>query len=91
MLNIRVRHIHKKGEEATKTNVRDALQTLLDTGEMPDGWQFMFVNWKNPEKNGTSWRRGWDPRKTSNDADEFNRAFARVVQDQIRMAKVRKL
>ena len=92
MLNIRIRHIRKKGAaETTKTSVRDALQSLLDTGSMPPGWQFMFVNWKNPRKHGSSWRSGWPDANQTDDAEEFNKAFAAVVQDQIRMAHVRKL
>ena len=92
MLNIRVRQIVKKGSpESTKTNVRDALQALLDTGRMPRGWQFMWVDWKNPQKHGSSWQSGWPENKHSEDTEEFNEAFAAVVQDQIRMARVRKL
>ena len=89
MLNIRVRHIRKKGApKTTKTSVRDALQHLLDYGHMPDGWQFMYVNWKNPDKFGSSWQSGWPKRNTTDDQDEFTEAFKKVVQDQIRMARV---
>jgi hypothetical protein len=92
MLNIRIRHIRKKNvADTTKTTVRDALQTLLDTGRMPPGWQFMYVDWKNPKKHGSSWQSGWPDRNTSEDEDEFAQAFAKVVQDQIRMARVTKL
>lgn len=92
MLNIRVRHIRKKGTPpTTRTSVRDALQELLDTGKMPDGWQFMYVDWKNPKKYGSSWQSGWPQRNHSTDEDAFIEAFARVVQDQIRMAEVEKL
>ena len=91
MLNIRVRHIKRKGEETSKTTVRDALQELLDTGRMPDGWQFMYVDWKNPQKHGSSWSGTWPANKSTDDPEEFNNAFAKVVQDQIRMARVRKV
>jgi hypothetical protein len=90
MLNIRVRHIKRKSDDETpKRTVRDALQHLLDRGVMPEGWQFMFVDWKNPDKYGTSWQSGWPENKTTDDPDEFNQAFSRVVQTQIRMARVR--
>lgn len=92
MLNIRVRHIKRKGAPDTPGgSVRDALQSLLDTGRMPEGWQFMFVNWKNPAKHGTSWRSGWPDRNSTDDPEEFNQAFAAVIQAQIRMARVRKV
>lgn len=92
MLNIRVRHIRRKSEkEAPKTTVREALQHLLDHHEMPRGWQFMFVDWKNPDKHGSSWQSGWPEGKTTDDPDEFTQAFTRVVQDQIRMARVRRV
>jgi hypothetical protein len=92
MLNIRVRHIRRKSDPpATKTAVRDALQSLLDTGSMPDGWQFMYVDWKNPKKYGSSWQSGWPARNHSTDEDEFLTAFTKVVQDQIRMAEVSQL
>lgn len=90
MLNIRVRHIRKKGSaETTRTSVRQALQTLLDTGVMPPGWQFMYVNWKNPKRHGSSWSSGWPRNAHSEDTDEFQQAFTKVVQDQIRVAKIR--
>jgi hypothetical protein len=92
MLNIRVRRIKKKSEpETPKGTVRDALQALLDHGRMPDGWQFMYVDWKNPKKHGSSWQSGWPSRNTSDDPEEFTQAFTRVVQDQIRMARVRRV
>lgn len=92
MLNIRVRHIRKKGApETSKTTVRDALQTLLDTGRMPRGWQFMYVDWKNPSRYGSSWASGWPSGKHADDPEEFLHAFEKVVQDQIRMAAVRKI
>lgn len=94
MLNIRVRRIIKRGEsnEARfRGEVRDALQHLLDYGEMPQGWQFMYVDWKNPAKHGSSWETGWPDGKSTDDPEEFNNAFERVVQDQIRMARVRRL
>lgn len=92
MLNIRVRHIRKKGSPRTSPgSVRDALQTLLDTGRMPNGWQFMFVDWKNPKRHGSDWQAGWPSGKHSDDPGEFLDAFSRVVQDQIRVAEVRKL
>lgn len=92
MLNIRVRHIRKKGTPPPRDGaILDALQMLLDTGRMPDGWQFMFVDWKNPKKHGGGWQTGWPSRNTSDDPDEFNLAFAAVVQSQIRMARVRKV
>lgn len=89
MLNIRIRHIKKKNTpDSPKQSARDALQSLLDHGRMPPGWQFMLVDWKNPAKHGTSWQSGWPERNTSDDPEEFNQAFAKVVQDQIRMARV---
>jgi hypothetical protein len=92
MLNIRVRHIKKKSDpETLRGTVRDALQSLLDKGRMPPGWQFMCVDWKNPERYGWSWRSQWPERNTTDDTEEFNQAFAAVVQDQIRMARVRKV
>ena len=92
MLNIRVRHIRKKGTPPPRDGaILDALQMLLDTGRMPDGWQFMFVNWKNPDKLGHGWQTGWPERNTSDDPEEFNQAFAAVVQSQIRLARVRKV
>lgn len=92
MLNIRVRHIRRKGDPpTTKTAVRDALQTLLDTGRMPDGWQFMYVDWKDPKRYGSSWTSNWPQRQHSVDEDEFTHAFAKVVQDQIRMAEVARI
>ena len=91
MLNIRVRHIKKKGTRgAPDGSVRDALQALLDHGRMPRGWQFMWVDWKNPDKHG-GWTDVYPDRNNSDDPDEFAQAFARVVQDQIRIAVVRKV
>jgi hypothetical protein len=91
MLNIRVRHIKKKGtRRALDGSVRDALQKLLDTGRMPRGWQFMWVDWKNPDKHG-GWTDVYPDRNSSHDPDEFTQAFTRVVQDQIRVAVVRKV
>lgn len=92
MLNIRVRHLRRKGEPKTQTgSVKDALQTLLDTGEMPAGWQFMAVNWKNPKRFGTSWATGWPRHATTEDAEEFLAAFTAAVQSVLRVARVRKL
>lgn len=92
MLNIRVRHIRKKGTPRPRDGaILDALQQLLDTGHMPMGWQFMFVNWKNPDRIGGGWQSGWPAAKSTDDPEEFNQAFAAVVQSQIRMARVRKL
>lgn len=92
MLNIRVRHIRRKNEPPPRDGaIIDALQALLDTGSMPDGWQFMFVDWKNPNKHGGGWVTGWPSRNSSEDPEEFNQAFAAVVQSQIRMARVRKV
>src|SRR5947199_268533 len=89
MLNIRVRHLRKKGTPPTGPNeVRAALQHLLDTGRMPKGWQFMAVNWKNPKKFGTDWETGWPQRAQTDDADEFLEAFTQAVQAKIRMAEV---
>jgi hypothetical protein len=91
MLNIRVRHIKRKGtKRAPDGAVRDALQQLLDRGRMPPGWQFMWVNWKNPHKHG-GWTDVYPDRNTGDDPEEFAHAFAKVVQDQIRIAVVRKL
>jgi len=88
MLNIRVRHIRKKGAKPiTNTDVRNALQKLLDTGRMPPGWQFMYVDWRNPHKHGS----GWLTEKSTDDEEEFTAAFAAVVQHQIRMAQVRRI
>lgn len=92
MLNIRVRHIRRKTDrEASKETVRDALQYLLDHHVMPEGWQFMFVDWKNPQRYGNSWTSGWPKNKTTDDPEEFEQAFTRVVQDQIRMARVNRV
>jgi hypothetical protein len=92
MLNIRVRHIRKKGTPPPRGGaILDALQALLDRGQMPEGWQFMFVDWKNPKKYGSDWQSGWPSRNSSDDPEEFNQAFAAVVQSQIRMARVRKV
>lgn len=92
MLNIRVRHLRKKGSPKTSQDqVRAALQHLLDMGEMPKGWQFMAVNWKNPRKFGFDWRTGWPSRATTDDAEEFRDAFEAVVQTQLRLAEVRQI
>lgn len=89
MLNIRVRHIRKRGSPpTTREQVRDALQALLDSGRMPKGWQFMYIDWKNPRKYGNEWESGWP---AGNHSEEFDDAFTKVVQDQIRLAEVRKL
>src|SRR5437899_72660 len=90
MLNIRVRRIKKKGApRAADGAVKDALQFLMDHGRMPKGWQFMWVDWKNPTKHG-GWSDTYPSRNHSDDSDEFERAFAAVIQDQIRIATVRK-
>lgn len=89
MLNIRVRHIRKRGAPpTTRTQVRDALQYLLDNGSMPSGWQFMYVDWKNPAKYGSGWVTGV---KSSDDTDEFMHAFRAIVQHEIRVAVVEKV
>jgi hypothetical protein len=92
MLNIRVRHVKRRGERKTMVaDVKAALQTLLDTGSMPPGWQFMVVNWKNPKKFGTSWDTGWPRHARTSDAEEFRNAFSAAVQSMMRVATVRKL
>ena len=59
MFNIRVRYLRHRDEPKPRTReVIDALQTLLDTGEMPERWQFMAIDWQNP-KRATGWRRGF--------------------------------
>jgi hypothetical protein len=89
MLNIRVRHLKRKGSPATNPGeVTAALQHLLDTGSMPRGWQFMAVNWKNPRRFGNDWSTGWPARATSADEAEFLEAFTLAVQAKIRMAEV---
>lgn len=89
MLNIRVRHLKRKGTPPTKPEeVTAALQHLLDFGRMPKGWQFMAVNWKNPRRFGTDWETGWPQRATTEDEDEFLEAFTKAVQARIRMAEV---
>jgi hypothetical protein len=89
MLNIRVRHIRKKGSPATsKGTVRDAIQHLLDYGTMPPGWQFMAVDWKNPKRYGSGWQTGV---RSTDDLEEFVAAFGKVVQSQIRMGVVDKV
>lgn len=92
MLNIRVRRVKRRGMPAAEdADVLAALQTLLDTGKMPRGWQFMAVNWKNPRKFGNSWDTGWPSFASTEDADEFREAFARAVQARLRLAEVRRV
>lgn len=92
MLNIRVRHIRRRGQpRATKEQVKNALQVLLDTGKMPRGFQFMYVDWKNPDKFGGDWDDEYPPRNHSEDADEFYEHFCHAVQAAIRLAVVRPL
>lgn len=89
MLNIRVRHLKRKGDPATTAEeVREALQHLLDFHEMPRGWQFMAVNWKNPTRFGTEWETGWPDRAKTDDEIEFLEAFTKAVQSKLRMAEV---
>ena len=89
MLNIRVRHIRKKGSpETAKGTVRDAIQHLLDHGRMPPGWQFMAVDWKNPKKYGTGWQTGV---RSTEDLEEFLHAFEKIVQSQIRVGVVERV
>lgn len=89
MLNIRVRHLKRKGTPPTRPEeVTAALQHLLDTGEMPRGWQFMAVNWKNPRRFGNDWETGWPQRATTEDEVQFLADFERAVQARIRMAEV---
>ena len=92
MLNIRVRHLRKKGMPPTSNDqVRAALQHLLDKGSMPRGWQFMAVNWKNPRKFGFDWQTGWPERAQTDDEDVFREVFEAVVNTQLRLAEVRQL
>lgn len=89
MLNIRVRHLKRKGLPPTDPQaVVNALQHLLDYGYMPKGWQFMVVNWKNPRRFGTDWETGWPQRANTEDSEEFLEAFTKAVQAKIRMAQV---
>lgn len=64
MVNIRLRRIGKR--PPTKAETIKALEQLLDSGELPPLWQFMFIDWKNPQKTGTSWLRGM---KTGDEGD----------------------
>lgn len=92
MLNIRVRHLRHRADPKTRVgDVKDALQTLLDTGEMPPGWQFMFVNWKDPERWSGGWRTNYPRHAHSEDAGHFQEHFAAAVQAALRAAEVRKL
>jgi len=92
MLNIRVRHVRRRGEpRSMASDVKAALQQLLDTGKMPPGWQFMYVDWKNPEKFGGDWDDEYPPRNHTDDSDHFYEHFRFAVQAAIRVAIVRKL
>lgn len=80
MINIRLRRLAK--EKPTPRECIAALTELRQTGFLPFGWQFMWVDWKNPELYGTDWhnmRRG--------NADDLAR-FNRVLEMDIRNMKV---
>lgn len=55
-VNIRMR---RRGRTVpTRAEVVAALQELLDTGEVPRGWQFAAINWEYPAKGTTQFREG---------------------------------
>lgn len=64
MVNIRLR---KVGGKPTAGEVRRVIQHILDTGgEVPDGWQFAGIDWRNPRRSTSEFVSG-----TIDDFDAF--------------------
>lgn len=55
MVNVRLRRAKRLGKP-TARDVRDALQTILDTGVVPAGWQFAAIDWRRPAAANSDWR-----------------------------------
>lgn len=57
MVNVRLRHVGTS-EQPTAREVQKVLQTIADTGDVPDGWEFAAIDWRNPRKASTRWTSG---------------------------------
>lgn len=77
MLNIRLRRRVPKGTPPpTRDEVLEVLQHILNRREVPPGWSFAFVEWRNPKKVAGSWREG-----TIEDLESFNALLQLVASD----------
>lgn len=56
MFNIRLR---RRGAKPTADDVLAALEYILDTGVVPDGWQLAYINWQHGTPPASdNWRTG---------------------------------
>lgn len=54
------------GHDATKRELDDVLERVIDTGSVPRGWKFAGIDWRNPQKASSGWRSG-----SIDDLDKF--------------------
>jgi hypothetical protein len=55
-INVRLRTT--TGVPPTAVSVRAILREILATGVVPDGWEFAWIDWKNPKRASRGWLRG---------------------------------
>ena len=56
-LNVNIR-LRTRGMKPTKANVEEVLETILDRGRVPKGWEFAMIRWTHSRTGTTGWRRG---------------------------------
>lgn len=79
MLNIRLRRRVPKGTPPpTREEVLEVLQHIVDRREVPRGWSFAFIEWRNPNKRVAEWTEG-----TITDVEAFSALLSMVAADAI--------
>jgi hypothetical protein len=85
-LNIRLQP--PRGAMPSKADIQEVLRQIVDEGEVPRGWKFAQIQWRNPMKASRGWQTG-KPADLQNLLPVLREIGVGALYDSFRVGKVR--